>query len=98
MSGYVVAEAVRCSGRARRVHLCSRAAASRGGGRVRWAAAAMSRGRRRWAAETVGESAIGQFGEALLRERRAGAIAAEMCEPFPVLRVQVHRCVQREAL
>jgi hypothetical protein len=35
--------------------------------------------------EPVGEPAVGQFGESLLRERRAGAIAAEMCEPFTVV-------------
>ncbi len=44
--------------------------------------------------ESVGEPAVGQLGEPLLRERRAGAVAAEVREPFTVVRVQVHRRVQ----
>ena len=44
--------------------------------------------------EPVGEPAVGQLGEPLLRERRAGAVAAEVREPFTVVRVQVHRRVQ----
>ena len=42
--------------------------------------------------EPVGEAAVGR--EPLLRERRAGAVAAEVRKPFTVVRVQVHRCVQ----
>jgi hypothetical protein len=74
---------------ARRRDQCGEAAQELGGLQQQCLAAVAER-----PLETVGESAVRQFGEALLRERRAGAVAAEMREPFTVVRVQVHCRVQ----
>ena len=46
----------------------------------------------------VRELAVGKRGEALLRERRTGAIAAQARQALPVVRVQMDTGVQRETL
>ena len=49
------------------------------------------------ALEPVGETAVGQFGEPLLRKRRPGAVAAEVRESLAIIRVQMHRRMKGEA-
>ena len=48
--------------------------------------------------QTVGEPAIGELGEPLLREGRPGAVSAQVREPLTVVLVQMHGRVQGEAL
>jgi hypothetical protein len=42
------------------------------------------------ALQAIGEPAVGEFREPLLRERRTGAVSAEVCETLAIVRVQVH--------
>ena len=46
----------------------------------------------------VGELAVGERGKPLLRERWAGAIAAQVRQALPVVRVQMDTGVQRKTL
>jgi uncharacterized protein YoaH (UPF0181 family) len=46
----------------------------------------------------VRKLAVGKRGKPLLRERRTGAIAAQVCQALPVVRVQMDTGVQRETL
>jgi len=50
------------------------------------------------ALQAIGEPAVWKLGKAILRERRAGAIAAQMRQALAVVGVQVHPGVEGETL
>jgi len=50
------------------------------------------------ALHSIGELAVGERGKPLLRERWAGAIAAQVRQALPVVRVQMDTGVQRKTL
>jgi hypothetical protein len=50
------------------------------------------------ALQAIGEPAVWKLGKAILRERRAGAIAAQMRQALAVVGVQVHSGVEGKAL